>query len=75
MTNRCFCYIRGEYYRGYEFTVLLLLSGPIKYIPPKQQRKTSRVEYKSRSSLVVYPAVHLFSILLFLLKRFCFEYK
>ena len=25
MTNRCFCYIRGEY----EFTVLLLLSGAI----------------------------------------------
>ena len=40
MTNRCFCYIRGEY----EFTVLLLLSGAIKYIPPKQQSKTSHVE-------------------------------
>ena len=42
MTNRCFCSIRGEY----EFTVLLLLSGAIKYIPPKQRRKTSHVEYK-----------------------------
>ena len=29
MTNRCFCYIRGEY----ELTVLLLLSGAIKYQP------------------------------------------
>ena len=29
----------------YLFTVLLLLSGAIKYIPPKQQRKTSYVEY------------------------------
>ena len=42
MTNSCFCYIRGEY----EFTVLLLLSGAIKYIHLKQQRKTSHVEYK-----------------------------
>ena len=46
MTNRCFCYIRGGYYREYEFTVLLLLSGDIKYIPPKQQKKPSHVEYK-----------------------------
>ena len=41
MTNRRLCYIIGEY----EFTVLLLLSGAIKYIPQKQQRKTSHVEY------------------------------
>ena len=34
--------IRGEY----ELTVLLLWSGAIKYIPPKQQRETSHVEYK-----------------------------
>ena len=34
--------IRGKY----EFTVLLLLLGAIKYIPPKQHRKTSHVEYK-----------------------------
>ena len=45
MTNRCFCYIRGNIRGEYEFTVLLLLSGAIKYIPPKQQRKTSYVEY------------------------------
>ena len=37
--------LRGEY----EFTVLLLLSGAIKYIPPKQQKKRSYVEYKPRS--------------------------
>ena len=41
MINRCFCYIRGEY----DFTVLLLLSRAIKYIPRKQQRKMSHVEY------------------------------
>ena len=33
--------VRGEY----EFTVLLLLSGAIKYIPPKQQ--ICHVEYNS----------------------------
>ena len=38
--------IRGNIREEYEFTVLLLLSGAIKYIPPKQQRKTSHVEYK-----------------------------
>ena len=30
----------------YEFTVLQLLLGAIKYIPPKQHRKTSHVEYR-----------------------------
>ena len=48
MTNRCFCYFRGEY----EFTVLLLLSGTIKYIPPKQQKKTCHVEYKQAKKTI-----------------------
>ena len=44
MTNSAFVILEGNIRGEYEFTVLLLLSGAIKYIPQEQQRKTSHVE-------------------------------
>ena len=45
MTNSAFVILEGNIRGEYEFTVLLLLSGAIKYIPQEQQRKTSHVEH------------------------------
>ena len=39
------------YLRGILLTVLLLLSGALKYIPEKQQSKTSRLQYKLDSHI------------------------
>ena len=56
MTNRCFCYIRGEY----EFTVLPLLSDAIKYISPKITK-----ENESCGNIKIHKYFHLFVIITF----------
>ena len=74
MTNSCFCYIRGNITGDMNSLFYYCCQGLLNIFP--QNNKGKRVvEYKSCSSFVVYPAVYLFSILLFLQKRFCFEYK